>query len=387
MLPGDAMDSKRIFDFAIVGAGMAGASVGYRLALSGASVLVLEQESEPGYHSTGRSAAMFMETYGTAHTRALTRASREFFLHPPGDFAEHPILTPRGVLYVAQAGQQDLLDAAQDAYRTQGLAVERLSAAESIAKVPCLVPDTLLGAIHDPIASDMDVHGLHQGFLRGLRDHGAVLLTQAGLNSATSAAGVWTLRTARAETLRARALINAAGAWADHVAELCGIAPIGIQPMRRSAFLFPPPDGVDITSWPTVLGVDEGYYFKPDAGVLLGSPANADPVPAHDVVPEELDIATGIYRIEQATTLRIRRPSHVWAGLRSFAPDHEFVIGWDARVAGFFWLAGQGGYGIQTAAGASELAWSILLGKELPASLTDFGVCAKTVDPARFHSA
>ncbi|TEA78722.1 NAD(P)/FAD-dependent oxidoreductase [Allopusillimonas ginsengisoli] len=378
------MNSVALFDYAIIGAGMAGASVAYRLSLSGASVVVLEQESQPGYHSTGRSAAMFMETYGTAHTRALTRASRDFFLHPPSGFTEHPILAPRGVLYIGHTGQEGMLDAAYDAYRTQGLEVNRLTAHEAMQMVPCLTPDRLIGAIYDPVASDMDVHGLHQGFLRGMRAHGATLQANAKLESAEYGNAVWTLRTSNSHILRARVVVNAAGAWADAVAGVCGVASLGIQPMRRSAFLFPAPDGTDISHWPTVLGVDESYYFKPDAGVLLGSPANADPVDPQDIVPEELDIAMGIYRIEEVTTLRIRRPSHVWAGLRSFAPDHEFVIGWDSKVPGFFWLAGQGGYGIQTAAGASELASTLLLGQALPAALTDHGVSAQAVDPARF---
>lgn len=371
------------YDYAIIGAGMAGASAAYRLSLAGASVVVLEQESQPGYHSTGRSAAMFMETYGTEHTRALTRASRDFFLNPPAGFTDHPILTPRGVLYIAQAGQESLLETAFAAFQAQGLEVQRLSAAQAIERVPCLVPDTLVGAILDTAGSDMDVHSLHQGFLRGMREHGAQLLQNTRLESAQRSGDVWTLQ-ASGQTIQARSLVNAAGAWADTVAQRCGVAPLGIQPMRRSAFTFAAPEGTDTAHWPTVIGIDESYYFKPDAGALLGSPANADPVDAHDVAAEELDVATGIYHIEEATTLRIRRPSHVWAGLRSFAPDHEFVIGWDTAAPGFFWLAGQGGYGIQTAAGASELACALLLRQPVPASLTQHGVSAAAVDPARF---
>lgn len=378
------MEEAQVFDYAIVGAGMAGASLAFRLGLRGASVAVLEREPQPGYHSTGRSAAMFMETYGTAHTRALTRASRAFFQQPPTGFAAHPILAPRGVLYIGRTGQEEMLNAAYKAYQAQHLDVARLSADEVIEKVSCIRRDGLIGGIHDPVASDMDVHELHQGFLRGMRNHGSLLLCNAQLESAVRSGNVWTLKTTEGRSVVARAVVNAAGAWADAVAVLCGASPLGIQPMRRSAFLFAGPEGVDFSHWPTVLGVDERYYFKPDAGVLLGSPANADPVDPHDVMPEELDIATGIYRIEEATTLRIRRPNHIWAGLRSFAPDHEFVIGWDGQVAGFFWLAGQGGYGIQTAAGASELASSLLLDGAVPASLTDHGVSAAVVDPARF---
>lgn len=184
--------------------------------------------------------------------------------------------------------------------------------------------------------------------------------------------------------VRARAVVNAAGAWADAVARLCGAQPLGIEPRRRSAFTFAAPEGEDIHGWPAVIGVDESFYFKPDAGQLLGSPANADPVPPHDVVAEELDVAMGIDRIETLTRLRIRRPRHVWAGLRSFAPDDDFVIGWDARREGFFWLAGQGGYGIQTAAGASAAAAALLMREPLPAELLAQGVDARRLSPERF---
>lgn len=374
-----------VFDYVVIGAGMAGASAAYRLAIKGASVAVLERESQPGYHSTGRSAAMFMETYGTEHTRALTRASRDFFLNPPAGFSESPILTPRGVLFIGTTGQEQLLDDAERAFRAQHLEVSRLTAQETVEKVSCLRADKLIGAIYDDIASDMDVNNLHLGFLRGMAHHGAELLCNAELSAVHREQDVWVLQCADGKTVRARTVVNAAGAWADTVAQLCGVAPLDIQPMRRSAFLFQAPEGVEFSHWPTVIGVDESFYFKPDAGALLGSPANADPVDPHDVVAEELDVATGIYRIEEVSTLSIRRPTHVWAGLRSFAPDHEFVIGWDDAVDGFFWLAGQGGYGIQTAAGASELAAALLSGEAVSDELQNFGVNADVVNPQRLR--
>ena len=188
----------------------------------------------------------------------------------------------------------------------------------------------------------------------------------------------------------ARAIINAAGAWADHVAALCAAAPVGLQPCRRTAFTFNGPPDVDFSAWPAVVGVDESYYFKPDAGQLLGSPANADPVEAHDVAPEELDVATGIYRIEEATSLTIRRPAHL-AGLRSFVRDGDFVVGWDEAAPAFFWLAAQGGYGIQTAAAASELAAALVERQPVPDALRAHGVdarpCARAAcaDPLSFH--
>jgi len=207
--------------------------------------------------------------------------------------------------------------------------------------------------------------------------------TDAELARAHNPSGRWTIELADGRHTTARTLINAAGAWADEVARRCGALPLGIQPKRRSAFTFAAPAGVDIRTWPTVCDVGETWYFKPDAGQLLGSPANADPVAAHDVMPEELDIATGIAAIEAHTTLTIRRPARTWAGLRSFAPDGELVIGWDAQRSAFFWLAGQGGYGIQSAAGAAQLAAALWLGAPLPDTLQREGVQVHAVEAGR----
>ncbi|GAA0228044.1 FAD-dependent catabolic D-arginine dehydrogenase DauA [Castellaniella daejeonensis] len=378
--------NDRVFDFAVIGAGMAGASVAYRLAREGASVAVLERESQPGYHSTGRSAAMFMESYGTEQIRALTRASREFFERPPEGFCAHPLLHPRGVLYVGTAGQESLLEDALAQYRREGLRADMLDAVQAKAMVPCLEEDRLIGAVYDVDATDIDVAELHQGFLRGMAKLGARLRCDAELAAAArdERDGVWTLTLGGGDAVRALAVVNAAGAWADPVAALCGAHALGIEPRRRSAFTFAAPEGTDVGPWPAVIGVDESFYFKPDAGQLLGSPANADPVAPHDVVPEEIDIALGIHHIEALTSLRIRRPRHVWAGLRSFAPDGDFVIGWDPRRQGFFWLAGQGGYGIQTSAGASAAACALLLGRALPEFLARQGVDADRLSPRRF---
>ncbi len=373
-----------IYDYVIVGAGIAGASLAYRLPPQ-ASVLVLERESQPGYHSTGRSAAMFIETYGTPTIRALTVAGNAFYSQPPAGFAEQAILMPRGVLYIATAEQMGLLDSEFEAFERQGLDVTRLTPQQAFEMAPCIRLEKVAGAIYDRAGQDMDVHALHQGFLKGMRQHGAELRLNAELRAAQWDGQAWTIELADAgEPVRARQLVNAAGAWADTVAGLCGLRPLGIQPKRRSAFLFAAPQGVDHTHWPAVMDVGEAFYFKPDAGMLMGSPANADPVEAHDVVAEELDIATGIYHIEEMTQLQIRRPSHTWAGLRSFAPDGELVIGHDSACPGFFWLAGQGGYGIQTAAGASLLAASLLQGQPLPAELQALSIDPRRVSPARF---
>lgn len=374
-------------DIAIVGAGIAGASLAWRLAQAGRSVLLLEAEAQPGFHSTGRSAAMFMESYGSPQARALTRASRAFYEQPPAGFAEAPVVSPRGALYAAWQGQQAAMDELQAQLLSTGSVIDRLDAAAALARVPALRAEGLLGGLFERDAMDLDVHALHQGFLRSARRAGAELWTGADVQQATRAADGWELSLADGRTVQARVVVNAAGAWADTVAQRCGVAPLGIQPKRRSAFTFDAPADGSSRLWPTVAGVGEDWYIKPDAGQLLGSPANADPVPAHDVQPEEMDIALGIAAIERDTTLQIRRPRRTWAGLRSFAPDGELVIGLDARVPGFFWLAGQGGYGIQSAAGASLLAAALVQGQALDPSLTAQGVDPAALSPARFGQA
>jgi D-arginine dehydrogenase len=370
------------FDAVIVGAGIAGASAAHALAPH-AKVLLLEREAQPGMHSTGRSAAMFMESYGPTQVRALTRASRAFYEAPPSGFADAAILAPRGALYAAWEGQEAALDALHASLSATGSVVARIDADECLRRVPVLRAEGLLGGVFEVDAMDIDVHALHQGFLRGAKRAGAVVWTDAELARADNAGGIWQLMLADGRRGSARTLVNAAGAWADEVARRCGAAPLGIQPKRRSAFTFAAPADLDIRPWPTVCNVQESWYIKPDAGQLLGSPANADPVPAHDVVPEELDIATGIAAIEADTTLTIRRPARTWAGLRSFAPDGELVIGWDPQRAAFFWLAGQGGYGIQSAAGAAQLAAALWLGAPLPDALRALAVDVHALDPAR----
>jgi D-arginine dehydrogenase len=374
----------REFDVAIVGAGIAGASLAWQLA-GERSVLLLERETQPGYHATGRSAAMFMESYGPPAVRALTRASRAFYEAPPDGFTPAPLLAPRGVLYLATHGQEALLDAMQRTLAASGSVLDRVDADAALARVGCLRPEVVHGALYEHGAQDIDVNALHQGFLRGMRTRGGELRTGADVIAAQRSNEHWTLRLADGEAVQARAVVDAAGAWADDVAAVFGAAPIGLVPHRRSAFTFKAPEGFDVSHWPAVVGVDESYYFKPDAGRLLGSPANADPTVPHDVVPEELDIALGIHQIEAVTTLTIRRPASTWAGLRSFVRDGEPVIGWDAHCPGFFWLAGQGGYGIQSAAGAAALAASLLRGAALPPDLVQQGVDVHALAPHRLR--
>lgn len=374
----------QIFDSVIIGAGIAGASLGYRLA-GQQRVLLLERESQPGYHSTGRSAAMFMEAYGTPQIQALTRASRAFYESPPAGFCDHHLLEPRGCLYIANLEQQALLADSYAQNLANGTEVSLLDAQAALALVPSLRGEVLAGAILEPGAMDLDVHALHQGFLRGFRQAGGELRCNAEFVEGRFAEGVWQVQLGDGAVVQARQLVNAAGAWADQVALACGVSPVGLQPCRRSAFTFEAPTGQTIAGWPTVIGIDESFYFKPDAGQLLGSPANADPVEPQDVMAEELDVAIGIYNIEAMTHLSIRRPNHTWAGLRSFVADGDLVIGREPQNRAFFWLAAQGGYGIQSAAGVSQLACALLLDQALPASLSAEGVEPQRLSPARFR--
>jgi len=374
--------SSNTVDFVIIGGGIAGASIAYWLAPH-ASVIVLEREAQPGYHSTGRSAALYMESYGPPQVRALTCASRAFFDHPPAGFTEHALLTPRGAMFIARPDQLAELDAHEAVVRSVSDKVQRLSADEACARVPVLRRETVGAAVYEESAADIDVHALHQGFLRGARAAGARVICDAEVMALTRSGKQWQLATSQGE-FSTPVVINAAGAWADVIGQLAGAQSIGLVPKRRSAFTFAVDPAVPgSASWPMFISVDESFYVKPDAGLLLGSPANADPVQAHDVQAEELDIAIAIDHIQNATTLSIRRPAHVWAGLRSFVEDGSFVGGFDDQLEGFFWAAGQGGYGIQSAPAAGKVYAALARGLPVPEEIAQFGVRAEALSRSR----
>ena len=372
-------------EFLIIGGGIAAASTAYWLSRYG-QVLLLEQESQPGYHSTGRSAALFMESYGTPQVRALTMASRAFLQAPPDGFSEYPLLTPRGAMMVAEHGQDDMLRSHWNVMRQVTQKGRLLNSQEACDYFPVLRAEKILGGIYEPDASDMDVQSIHQGYLRGAKKNGAQLICDAQVTQIKRSSQVWHVQ-AGGHTYEARVLINAAGAWADAVAEMAGVNPIGLVPKRRSALIFEPPIGLNCAAWPMTIGIDESWYIKPDAGKLLGSPANADPVVPHDVQPEELDIAMAIDRIQSMTTLEIRRPLRTWAGLRSFVSDGDLVAGFDPQVENFFWVAAQGGYGIQTSAAMGECCAALARHQELPSHATSYGLTQSMLSPHRLFKA
>ena len=378
------MGNVHAFDFIVVGAGMAGASIAANLAAVG-RVAVLEAEQHAGYHSTGRSAAFFTENYGNATIRALTRASRQFLFEPPPNFASVPLCVPREGLYFARADQLDELEAMR-ADADVRAATRPLTAAEVRARVPLFRDGYVAGGLAEHGSADLDVDAIHQGFLRQARAAGAALHFDCPVRALQRQGGLWVATTPQGE-FNAPVVVNAAGAWCDELAALAGIAPCGLQPMRRTAVLIPVPRGLRADDWPLTVDISEQFYFKPDAGLLLLSPADESPCPACDVQPEELDVAIAIDRFEQATGVEVRAIKRSWAGLRVFAPDRTPVVGFDPVAEGFFWLAGQGGYGIQTAPALGRLAAALASGRAIPDDILGQGVDPRLLAKSRFATA
>lgn len=328
-------------DFIIIGGGIAGISAAARLSELG-SVTVLEQEEALGYHASGRSAAMFEENYGPAPVVALSRASA----------AHHGAagcLSPRGFLILGGAGEDAAFD--QD---MQGLGLEEISATDARDMVPILHPKRVARAGWHAEAQDLDADLLLQGFARSARANGATINTCAPVTGICRTTKGWQV-TAGGEVFEARQLVNAAGAWADQVARLAGVAPIGLQPKRRSMARLPAPGGHAVGNWPMFMGPNESWYAKPDAGKLLVSPAEADPAEPHDAFADDMVLAEGLARYEEYVSEPVTRVEHNWAGLRSFVRDGALVLGPDTDHPGFIWCAAQGGYGIQTAPAAARL--------------------------------
>ena len=369
------------FDFIVIGAGMAGVSVADALAGS-ARVALLESEAHPGYHSTGRSAAVFAPNYGSPTFTALTRASAHFLLAPPERFSSTPLLHRRGALYLAHAGQAAGLIAAVEQMRDNGAAVESLSPQAARALVPALRRDYVAAAAYERDVYDIDVEALFQGFIRRGRAAGVQLFTSARLGVPRWNHGAWHVPLGQQE-IAGRVVINAAGAWADQVAGLFSVRPLGLQALRRSAAVIDAPP--DAAGWPVVFDFDEQFYLKPDAGRLLISPADEEPVVPCDAYAEDLTIALAVDRVQNALDIDITRVHRSWAGLRTFARDRDPVIGYERTVPGFFWCAGHGGCGIQTSPALSQLAAALAQQRPIPDTVAAEGVTALAVDPQRLR--
>jgi len=366
-------------DIIIIGAGIAGASAAAELIAAGERrVLLLEMESQPGYHATGRSAAMYEPSEGAPLVRALTRASGAFFEHPPEGFAEAPLLSPRGVLMLGYAGDEALIETAkQCGYVTVDAAFAR-------AKLPIVKTGQAIAILWDGTAQDIDVDALHAGRLRALRRAGAKIVVDAAVRRGTRSDGVWRLETG-AGNFEAPIVVVAAGAWSDQVAASCGVRPVGLQPKRRSAAILPGPAGADVQAWPEILPVDISFYCKPMGGKLMLSPAEEEPVEPHDAWADDLRLAEAVERLEAMVGINVQRLERTWGGLRTFAPDGLPVVGFDPEAEGFFWLAGQGGYGIQTSPALSRVAAAAIGGRDVPADIAHKGVAHAALSPARFR--
>lgn len=365
----------RDFDIIVIGAGIAGATAAAHLAPH-RRVALVEAEETAGYHSTGRSAALWLQNYGPVDVRELSRLSRAFFESPPPGFAEAPLMRRRPVLFLATADQR----AALAAMLAEGIGLRAIPLHDVAAMVPALRPGYVAAAAVEEDAFDMDVAAIHQGFLRVLRAHQGVLALRSRAGRIDRAGETWTVETTTGAAFRAPVVVNAAGAWGDAIAAIAGVQPIGLRPCRRTAAIINPAP-YDVSNWPMIIDVDHGWYARPEARTrLLVSPADETLMHAHDVQPDELDIALGIDRMQRAMDIQVTRIEHSWAGLRTFTPDGSLAFGWDRAVSGFFWSVGQGGYGIQTSPAAGQLVADLVLGRD-PG---EAAAITSVVDPARF---
>ena len=372
----------------VIGGGIAGVSAAYHVASTGAQVVLIEQEAALAFHSTGRSAALYFENYGAQPNRALTRASRGFFDDPPAGLIDHELLGKRGALWVGRPDQVETLEAIFEEGTgpggvSAGGSSRWLDPGEAVKLVPVLRPELVAGAVLEPEALDLDVAALHQGFVRGLRAAGATILTSCRATGLNRRGNQWLVATSDHE-LTADVIVNAAGAWCDQIGALAGAAPIGLRPLRRTAFTVPGNDAW--AGWPLVSNADNEFYFRPDGSQLLCSLAEENPTDPGDARPDQLDIARAIDRINAHTTIGIRAVRSAWTGLRSFVADRAMVIGFDPLLPGFFWLAGQGGTGIQTAPAAGELTASLITRGESPARIVELGLNVDDLSPARLQS-
>jgi D-arginine dehydrogenase len=367
-------------EFLIIGAGISGAAAAYELAQLG-SVVLIEAESTPGYHSTGRSAALYTPNYGGAIVRRINHASGAFLSTPPTGFCENPLLTPRGSLTVAASGQEDGLTPILNLSGSGG-EVELVAAARALELAPLLRPERVAAAAYEKGVMDIDVAALHQGYLRAFKLRGGLLICGKRVESLDRLNGRW--RAIAGDTiLSGRFIVNAAGAWAGEIGEMAGAAPVGLVPKRRTAIIVEPPSAMNIDAMPAIDYVCNDSYLKPDAGRIMASPGDQTPSEPQDARPDELDMAVLVDWLERETRVSVSRIAHSWAGLRSFVADETPVVGFDAAAPDFFWLAGQGGYGIMMAPALGRATAELLVSGHLPADLRDKGIVECDLSPAR----
>lgn len=374
-------------DIAIIGGGISGFAAACFLAEhrgDGSRIAVFERESQPGYHTTGRSAAMFTEVYGNPTIRAMVRAARRFLEHPEERYGGRSFLSPRGALMIAGHDQANRIsDFLSEMNRPDVL--QHADAERCFELSPALNRDYVAGGVYEPEAMDIDVHSLLQAYVRVFRGLRGQVIADAEVRNLQRRDGVFVIETLAGGTHSVATVVNAGGAWGDEIGRMAGAEPVGLTPKRRTALTFDPPADLPPQTWPLTFDIDEEWYFKPDAGRILASPADETPSPPCDAQPEELDIAICIDRIERVTSLQVRRPASTWAGLRCFVDDHSPVNGFDDRIEGFYWLVGQGGYGIKTASTMARIATAKITGTAVPDDVLEFGLDLGTLSVERLR--
>ena len=370
---------QKPIDVIIIGAGIAGVSAGAQLARY-CNVLILEKESAPGYHATGRSAAAFAPAYGNEVVRNLTAAAEQFYTKPPEGFSDVPLLKARDSIFIANHEQQHALASTLG----ESKHLQKLTPKELVDRVPVLDDTSIYGGAIDTTSGDLDVDAILQGFLRQFLSNGGQIESQAEVSQISRKDKLWEV-TCNDKHYTAPTIINAAGAWVDNIAQLAGLAPLSISPYRRSALLIDAPAGMDITNWPLIIDIDENFYFKPEAGHLLISPADETPSEPCDAFPDDLDLAIAIDRVQAISHIEVTKINHSWAGLRTFAQDKTFVVGFEPTQPGFFWLAGQGGYGVQSAPALADVTCHLICGSNNIISDAYRDMHLADISPERFR--
>lgn len=368
-----------MYDYLIIGAGVSGAAAAYELSTHG-SVALVDAESRAGYHSTGRSAALYTPNYGPELIRKICRLSHDFLQNPPAQFCAQPLLRSRGMMTVVAPGQQEAMNSMLE---SGGSELEALNVQQTIALAPFLLAEKTLGAVYEAGVADMDVDALHQGFLSGTRQRGGTLFLEHAVTGLHRQADGWEVVLGD-RRIQARVVINAAGAWADEIGCMVGAASVGLVPKRRTAILVDPPEGVELASVPAMDFMGMNNYIKPDAGQLMVSPGDETPVEPQDIQTDDMEVAVLVDWLENQTSIEVQRLNHQWAGLRSFVDDGIPVVGFDPIVEGFFWLAGQGGYGIMMSSSLARATAGLITEHQLPFDFIDAGIAERDISPSRF---
>jgi D-arginine dehydrogenase len=369
------------YDVIVIGGGVAGISAGAEIAAF-AKTVVLEAETQPGYHATGRSAAFFTTTYGNGVSQALGRISEIFFRGPPEGFTDNALIHPREQIVVANTASVDRLKAMQSGIAAY---VSSIDVDDALARIGILNRDEVAGAFVDGTGGELDAGAILGGYARLHKQRGGELIGNARATSMSFSEGLWTVRTQNGDAFTAPAVVNAAGAWADEVAQMAGLEPLALKPLRRTAILVPPPSGLDMTNLPMLIHLSGGFYFKPDAGMMLVSPMDETEDTPCDVQADEYDVAVAIDRLMNNTSMQVRQVTHRWAGFRTFAEDRNPVVGYDPTASGFFWLAGQGGFGVGSAPALAHLSCALITGQDIPHAFDRVAHMADMLSPARFR--